>query len=70
MMKKNIHAGKVGTFNSWAIVYKGREIFGYCMDSDFKPIGEAKTVNIYCMNVLTFKSVRAAKIYITKNTER
>lgn len=30
-MNKNIHAGKVGTFNSWTIEYKGREIFGYCL---------------------------------------
>lgn len=68
-MGQNRHAGKVGTCNSWCIEYKGREIFGFCMDANFKPIGQAKTVNVHCMNVLTFKNVRAAKIYITKNTK-
>jgi hypothetical protein len=64
----NPTAGKVCTENSWTIEYKGRDIWGYCMDKDFKPLGQAKVANIYCSNVLTFKSVRAAKIYITKNT--
>lgn len=66
----NPNAGKVGTCNSWTIEYKGKEIFGYCQDANFKPIGQAKVVNFYCMNILTFCSVRAAKIYITKNTKR
>ena len=63
-------AGQVRTDNGWSIEYKGRAIWGYCMDKNYKPLGEACVNNIYCRNVLRFKSVRAAKLYITKNIKR
>lgn len=66
----NPNAGRVCTDNGWVIEYKGREIFGYCLDSAYKPIGEAKVVNFYVQNVLTFPSIPAAKAYITKNTRK
>lgn len=56
--------------NGWTIEYKGKVIFGYCLDSAYKPIGAAKVVNLYASNVLDFPSIAAAKKYITENTGR